>query len=83
MTINYNLYLTQCNIIILDGQEISNLIWNVKVHYHFHKSLSFIPIWTILALHFYNIHLNVIFSPIPVSSKVSIQGFQLKFCMHF
>jgi hypothetical protein len=67
------------------SQEIPCILWNLKVDYHICKCLSPVPIPSHIDLvhaptsHFLKIHLNIIFSSMPGSSKWPLsQGFPNK-----
>ena len=57
------------------SQEISQILWNPKVHYHIHNHLPPIPILSLInpihacPFQFFNIHLNIFLTPMPRSSK--------------
>ena len=57
------------------SQEVSQILWNPKVHYHIHKHLPPVPILSLInPIHacpsqFLNIHFNIFIPPLPRSSK--------------
>ena len=57
-----------------DSQEITHILWNVKVHYRIHKHLPPAPVLShpqSSPSHFLQIHFNFILPPMPRSSKWS------------
>jgi hypothetical protein len=72
------------------GQEIPYLSLNPKVHYRIHKDAQLVSVISLknsvhtFPPYFHNIHFNIIFPSMPISSVVpSLQVFRLKFCRHF
>jgi len=67
------------------GQEISFLLWNLKVHYHVHKTLPLTPILSqmnspyTLTTYFFEIHFNITLPSTPnLSSGLLFSGLQAK-----
>jgi len=67
-------------------QEISRLLWNLRVHYHVHKNLPLLPLLShinnvhIFPHYFPKIHSNIIF---PSTPSYFLEDFWPKFCVHF
>jgi len=60
------------------SQEIFQIVWNPKVHYHIHKHLPPVPILSLInpihncSFQFLNIHFNIFLPPMPRSSMYSL-----------